>query len=51
MNYYVVSSTLLNKLQEQVNEMLEKGFKLAGGIGMMYTPNGAVYCQAMIRGE
>lgn len=56
MNYKVIETRQIGALEEKVNEFLEKGWILQGGVSISKPINGdfhaahyLVYCQAMIK--
>lgn len=50
MEYRIVSSSLLAKLEKEVNLLLGLGFLPVGGITIgLYSPNGIMFYQTMLK--
>lgn len=49
MKYELVVRDGMRSMEEAVNEMLEEGWKLQGGVSISEDSNTLCYCQAMIK--
>lgn len=49
MEYFVVEETSSEDLAEMVNEMLQEGWKLQGGVSVAFDRAYRYFCQALIK--
>ena len=47
--YKVVASESPNGLAQSVNDLITKGFQPLGGVSTAASPEGSVFCQAMVK--
>lgn len=47
--YRVLRSSFLDNINQEVNQALQQGYYLVGGISVVYTPEGIKYFQAVAK--
>jgi len=49
MEYKIVASEYRHIIMDEVNKLLQEGWKLQGGISSSWNTTGGFFCQAMVK--